>query len=95
MTGLVHISSLIVHARPERLECLRASIGGLPGCEIHAVDARGKLVVVLETESTHAVREALDRIQELAGVLAVNMVYHHAEAMETMAQELPDEADPT
>jgi nitrate reductase NapD len=42
------IASIIVQARPERLDELEAEITALPGCEIHGRDPRGKLVVVTE-----------------------------------------------
>ena len=45
----LHISSMVVHARPEYLAEVKKSIEQLPGAEIHGESDNGKLVVVLET----------------------------------------------
>ena len=40
------IASVLVQARPDRLDEVAAAILGLAGCEIHARDSKGKLVIV-------------------------------------------------
>ena len=45
----VHISSMVVHARPEHLATVKSYIEQLPGAEIHGESDNGKLVVVRET----------------------------------------------
>ena len=77
----LHVSSLVVHGRPERLAELRAHLAGLPGVEIHAVAASGKLVVTLETTSEQEILARLATISALQGVLAASLVFHHVEAM--------------
>ena len=62
-----HISSLIVYTRPELLAAVRHSIERITQCDIVAEDAKGKLVLVLETANTHHVTETIKHIQSLDG----------------------------
>ena len=64
----VHISSLIVHAKPDRLADIQAAIVQLPDTELHASNDQGKIVVVLETETEGAILERIDRIGALPDV---------------------------
>jgi nitrate reductase NapD len=90
MIGELHIASLVVRCRPERMTAVRNAIAALPGAEIPAEDAVGKLVVTLEGTSEHAIRRQLDTIGALPGVLSATLVAHHAEP-QTLAE---DEASP-
>lgn len=77
----LHISSLLVHARPERVDAVRLAASGIPGCEIHAATAAGKLVLTLETASESEIVEAVNRVSLLEGVLAATLVYHRVETL--------------
>lgn len=79
MIGELHIASLVVRCRPERIASLRDAIVALPGAEVPAEDASGKLVVTLEAASERTVRQQLDTIGALPGVLSATLVAHHAE----------------
>lgn len=74
-----HVSSLVVHVRPERLGEVRAALEAMPGAEVHGVSSAGKLVVTLETGSQHDVVLHMGAIGELPGVLSTALVYHHFE----------------
>ena len=82
MADELHVSSLVVHARPERLAAIRAGLACLAGIEVHAVAATGKLVVTLETESEHEIVARLTAISLLDGVLSATLVFHHVEPIE-------------
>ncbi len=82
MAGELHVASLVVRCRPERMAMLRHAIVALPGAEIPAEDAIGKLVVTLEAASEHTIRHQLDAIGALPGVLSATLVAHHAEPLE-------------
>ncbi|MCA1537762.1 chaperone NapD [Bradyrhizobium sp. NBAIM03] len=73
------IASIIVQARPERLAELEAQIAALPGCEIHARDARGKLVVVAEAADAGSLGTMLNTIQSLPNVYSAALVFHAIE----------------
>lgn len=74
-----HLSSLVVHARPERRDDVADRLRSM-GCEIHIASETGKLVVTLEAESARALGDAMTRMQLLDGVLAATLVFHHVEA---------------
>jgi nitrate reductase NapD len=75
-----HISSLLIHVRPEVQGEVAARIGALPGVEAQPDRAAGKLIATLETASTMEIMERLQAIQEMPGVVAVALVYHQWEA---------------
>ena len=72
----VHISSLVVHCRPEFLENTEAKISALPDAEVHANDDNGKLIVVLETKHEKDILNSISMIENIEGVLGANMVFH-------------------
>jgi nitrate reductase NapD len=75
-----HISSVLVHVRPELQAQVVAWIGALPGVETQPPQTTGKLIATLETTSTTEIMERLESIQSLPGVVAVALVYHQWEA---------------
>lgn len=75
MNDGTHISSLIVHARPDRLDAVRQSILALGG-EVPGMDAGGKLVIVIETDTEAGVTEFANGVALLDGVLSANLVFH-------------------
>ena len=70
------IASVLVQARPQRLAKVEATIAALTGCEIHACDPKGKLVVVIEAATTGAVGSTLNTIALLPDVLSAALVFH-------------------
>jgi nitrate reductase NapD len=82
MTDELHVSSLVVHGRPERLEAIRAELVRLAGIEVHAAAPTGKLVVTLETASEDEIVARLTTISLLDGVLSATLVFHHVEPLE-------------
>jgi periplasmic nitrate reductase NapD len=83
----LHVASLIVQARPERLSEVEAAIRTLPSAEISASDAIGKLVVTLEAASERPIARALDQINAMPGVLSATLVYHEVDAVPAEARE--------
>ncbi|MGY8711820.1 chaperone NapD [Bradyrhizobium sp. 18BD] len=73
------IASIVVQARPERLDALEAAITVLPGCEIHGRDPRGKLVVVTEAPDAGSLGTMLNTIQSLPDVYSAALVFHAIE----------------
>ena len=74
------IASVLVQARPERLAEVEAAIAALAGCEIHARDPKGKLVVVIEAASAGAVGSTLNTIALLPDVFSAALVFHANDA---------------
>jgi len=80
MPDTVHISSLVVHVRPERSAAVRAEIAMLGGAEVHAGTEDGKLVVVLETRSEAETMARIAAINEMQGTIAASLIYHEIDA---------------
>jgi len=82
MTAECHISSLVVHSRPDRVQSIIASLDLIDGTEVHGGAETGKLIVTLETETESQVVERINAIQLLDGVLAATLVFHHFEPVQ-------------
>jgi len=79
MIGEFHIASLVVHCRPACRATLERAIADLPGAEVPASDAIGKLVVTLESTSERTIARQLEEIGAMPGVLSATLVFHHVE----------------
>lgn len=78
----MNISSLLIHAQPERAEQVRAQLERLPGVEVHAATADGRLIVTLEKSDDGEMTRAFDQLGAIPGVLATTLVYQHSETLE-------------
>ncbi|MBM5456562.1 chaperone NapD [Pseudomonas sp. P66] len=76
MDETLHIASLVVLARPQLLEAVKANLRLLEGLELHQESAAGKLVVVLETADEHQILQRIEQINNLPGVLNAALIYH-------------------
>ncbi|KAA9009021.1 chaperone NapD [Histidinibacterium aquaticum] len=86
----LHLASIVVHARPDRVDDVSQTIVGM-GLERHLASPEGKLVFTHESESARDLGDTLTQLQLLDGVLAATMVYHHCEPV---AEDAPsDEPD--
>jgi nitrate reductase NapD len=75
----IHISSMVVHARPEWLQSVKSGIERLAGTEIHGESDEGKLVVVLESDSQTQITDIIEKINNFEHVLNTALVYHQIE----------------
>jgi nitrate reductase NapD len=76
MDETLHIASLVVLARPELLEAVKANLRLLDGVELHQESTAGKLVVVLETTHENQILQRIEQINNLPGVLNAALIYH-------------------
>lgn len=76
MDETLHIASLVVLARPELFEAVKANLRLLEGLELHQQSAAGKLVVVLETTHEDQILQRIEQINNLPGVLNAALIYH-------------------
>ena len=58
----VHISSLIIHVKPEFLEIVKNKIAAIPDAEIYGDSEEGKIITVLETTNQKFVTDIIDKI---------------------------------
>lgn len=78
----MNISGVIVHSRPEKVAAVQQQLNALPGVEIHAVGEDGRMVVTVEEASDRRMADTVNGLQDLEGVIAASMVYHHFEDLE-------------
>ncbi|MBM3103943.1 MAG: chaperone NapD [Pseudomonas sp.] len=76
MDETLHIASLVVLARPQLLEAVKANLRLLEGLELHQESTAGKLVVVLETADENQILQRIEQINNLPGVLNAALIYH-------------------
>ena len=72
----LHIASLVVLARPELFDVVKANLRLLDGVELHQESAAGKLVIVLEAVHENQILQRIDQITNLPGVLNAALIYH-------------------
>ncbi|WP_332685346.1 chaperone NapD [Bosea sp. (in: a-proteobacteria)] len=77
----LHISSAVVSTFPERCDAVVRQINALPGSEVHRVE-NGKIVIVLEGESTGEIGARLTGIALFDGVLSANLVFEQIEPLD-------------
>jgi periplasmic nitrate reductase NapD len=72
----IEIASILVQARPEKLDAVAHAIEALPGTQIYSRDPKGKLVVVIEARDVGSIGETLNTISLLPHVLTAALVFH-------------------
>jgi nitrate reductase NapD len=70
------VASILVQARPERLDAAARDIETLAGTQIFSRDPKGKLVVVVEAEDVGRIGETLNAISLMPDVLTAALVFH-------------------
>lgn len=76
MDDALHIASLVVLARPELFEAVKANLRLLEDIELHQESTAGKLVVVLEARDEQQILQRIEQINNLPGVLNAALIYH-------------------
>lgn len=71
------VSGLFVNTVPEKLEQIKGELLSIEGVEINSVLDDHKLVVVVESGNAEDEAVVTKRIEEMEGVLSVNIAYHH------------------
>jgi len=79
----MNICSMVVHARPERLDNVRGTLSAMPGVEVHAESDAGKLVVTIENDDRMALTETLMGMNNVEGVLSAALVYEYNEQQDS------------
>lgn len=89
MNTVWHVCSLVVHADTQNTASVAATLGALPNVEVAACDSNsGKMAVVLESDSEDTLLKHIASIRDLAGVLAVSLVYHQLDE-QPQGEEIP------
>ena len=75
----MHISGILVHAKPGHIAQARSQLAGIAGVEIHVGDEDGKLIITLEQQDEETTVATFELLNRLPDVLSATMVYHHFE----------------
>ena len=86
MSG-IHVSGVLVHARPECIDSVRAQLQSAPGVEIQTVTPDGRLVTVIERPTNNELADTFIFMQNTAGVLSASLVYHYSDNEDADEQE--------
>lgn len=75
----MNISGIVVYASLDSIDKVRIHLRKIPGVEIHADSADGKMIVTIEKAGDRETTDVFDSITRTPGVLSTAMVYHHFE----------------
>lgn len=75
----MEISSMILRARPEDFDRVRAQLAAIPGVEVHGESGEGKIVVTVEDGEGYRVEDSITMLHEVDGVMAVALVYEYCD----------------
>lgn len=81
-TGRYHVSSAVVATMPDMTRKVMDILENIENVEIHG-EGMGKIIIVIEGNSTGMMGDTLTRISTLDGVIAANMVFEHVDTEET------------
>ncbi|AWI51947.1 reductase [Actinobacillus porcitonsillarum] len=73
-----YVCSLVVQAKPAKLEQVQADILNIPHSEIHGVKAEeGKIIVTIESDRQLALADRIDEVKEIDGVIVVSLISNY------------------
>lgn len=75
----MNISSVVLRALPASLNEVKRALAALPGVELHAATADGRLVVSIEDAGTARAADTFIRLHDIRGVMSVAMIYQYSD----------------
>lgn len=85
----IHIASFVVQHREGAGPALAAMVAGHDDLEL-AIAGDTRSVLLCESADRHAVMDRVDQLKDVAGVLNVLLVHHHAESRQALDEPLPN-----
>ena len=83
-----HVCGLVIQVRPDAIPAVKQALLALSDCDIAAEDAaRGTLAVTLGAADSAALLRNIEESRNIAGVLAVSLVYHQQDEIEEPCKE--------
>ncbi|OIN92781.1 MAG: hypothetical protein AUJ20_06235 [Comamonadaceae bacterium CG1_02_60_18] len=76
----MNISSVVVYAQSQQLTAVQTALAALPGVQVHAQTADGKLVVCIEANDDRDAAATYETIERSAGVLSMALVFQQTES---------------
>lgn len=81
----MNISSVVITTRPDRADQLAVELGTLPGVEVQARVADGRIAATLEDHALASVADTYVRLHTLPGVQSVSLIYQYSDDNESEA----------
>ena len=75
----MHITSCIVHTRPEMAASVHTALEEFEGVEVHGGQQEGKLIVTVEAAHGNEAADAMAKFHDVEGVVNTVLIYHHSE----------------
>ncbi|MDD5717922.1 MAG: chaperone NapD [Sulfuricurvum sp.] len=75
----MNISSVVVKCAPDYVDFVLEQLHASGQCEVYAHDALGRIIIILEGDSTEHETEKLRIIQEIPHILSAEMAYAFSE----------------
>lgn len=86
---IIHIASFVVQHRADALDALDQALSTLDCVQLAAREG-SRSVLLAESASEGALLDQIDTLRQIDGVLAINLVHHHAESETELQQEIVD-----
>lgn len=77
----MNISSIVIHSHPRECADLQGRLAEMPGVDVHAALADGRIIITIEDTPQTPPSETLIHVQNLPGVLSAAMVYNYCDDM--------------
>jgi periplasmic nitrate reductase NapD len=92
-SGEFHIAGAVVYARIDCIADVAKALEAMPGVQVHATSADGKLVVTLEGNHASRVADSLGAVQAVPGVMSTALVYQHHEHPDSLFEDKSNDTD--
>ena len=74
-----NICGVLVHARTENTQQVKARLEDISGVEVHSSTENGRLIVTVESDTRQQVADTISSLHEVEGVLSASMVYQFSD----------------
>ncbi len=75
----MNISSIVVHARPQRAADLQNELAKMPGVDVHGANEDGRIVITVEDTPDNQPSDTLMSVQNMQGVLSASLIYNYCD----------------
>lgn len=79
LDGDQHIASLLLHVSPALSQSIVTAIEAIDGLEV-SQSQDGRVIALAEAVSNGQLADQFAALQAMAGVLSLNLIYHHTES---------------
>lgn len=85
--GAFNVCGILVHVANGRMEEVTTNLSVMPGVEIHAEAADGRLVITVEDTETELAANTMVLVNRADGVINSSLVYHQFESQDSLELE--------